>query len=134
MALAWTPPDDVHHGVLAQADIAADQAVAEPVLMQLEHLLGLAFLSAQHDAAGFGGREAGLDTFPDEITLEFGQTSHDGAHQLAAGGAHAEAQSGWRKDADLPWPGVRYATPRIDALSASGVGTCPGPSTTDRRE
>ena len=51
-----------------------DQTVAEPILMQLERLLGLlvagplANLTAEHDASGFGSREAGLHAFADEIS------------------------------------------------------------------
>jgi hypothetical protein len=43
----------------------------------------LASLPAKHDTAGSGSSQAGLDAFPDEIALEFGQASHDGAHQFA---------------------------------------------------
>jgi hypothetical protein len=70
-------------------------------------------LSAQDHTTRFGRRQAGLDAFPDQITLELGQARHDGSHQLAAGGAQVKAQSGLCKDAHLPAVKVvAYPSPR----------------------
>jgi len=46
----------------------------------------LALLTAPEDAAGPGRSQTRLDTLPNEIALELGETGHDGAHELAASG------------------------------------------------
>ena len=99
--------DDVHHSVLAQSDIAADQPVVQSVAVHGEHALALfvggslAYLPAQQDAAGSSGREARIHPLPNEVALKLRQARHDGTHQLAAGGAEVEAPAGLRQDTDL---------------------------------
>jgi hypothetical protein len=40
LALAGVPPDNVHHGVLAQAHVAGNEPIGKPVGMHAEHPLG----------------------------------------------------------------------------------------------
>src|SRR6476646_5469332 len=60
------PPDDVHHSFLAQSHVAPNQAVAEPFLVQLHHLLGLLVaralpnLASQDDATGLAAARPDL--------------------------------------------------------------------------
>ena len=71
--LAVVPPDDVHHRVLAQADVAGDEPIRQPVGMHAQHALGflvrwaLANLTPEFDAPGPSRREAGLHAIPDQI-------------------------------------------------------------------
>src|SRR5215468_4150424 len=62
----------------------------------------LTLLTAQDDAVRPGGSQTRLDAVPNEIALELGETGHDGAHELPAGGAEVEAEPRLRQDADLP--------------------------------
>src|SRR5262245_14422932 len=52
----------------------------------------------QYDA----GAPSTHDPIPDQVASELGQPSHDGSHQLAAGGAEIEAAACLSQDADLP--------------------------------
>jgi hypothetical protein len=76
--------------------------------MHAEHPFGLlvrralASLTPEFDAPGPSRRKAGLNALPDQVALELGQAGHDGAHQLAAGGAEIEAEARLSQDADFP--------------------------------
>jgi hypothetical protein len=66
----------------SRTNVAADQAIGQPVAVHGEHLLGLLV-----------GRP--LADLPP-------RTSHDGAHELTAGGAEVEAETRLRQNAYLP--------------------------------
>src|SRR5262249_54435042 len=56
-----------------------------------------------HSAMSVWGRcQAGLDPIPDQIALKLGQAGHDGAHELAAGGAEIEAEARLGQHGDFP--------------------------------
>src|SRR5215471_13504535 len=59
-------------------------------------------LASESDASRQGGREPRFDALPNKIALELSETSHDGAHQLAARRVEIEGEAGLRKHADLP--------------------------------
>src|SRR5215510_4898529 len=93
--------------VYAEPEIAADQAIAETIAVHGEHALGLpirgtALRPTQHHAPSTSGVNARLNPLADQVTLELGQASHDGAQELAAGRPQFEAKSGLRQDADFP--------------------------------
>ena len=64
LVLADIAPNDLHDGVLAQSDVPTDQAIAEAITVQVEHLLcllvagSLTLFPTQDDATGLGRLEA----------------------------------------------------------------------------
>jgi len=101
-------PDDVHHGILGEAEVARDEAIGEPFLVQREDPLGLliagpmALFATKDNTAGLSRLEARFHPLPNKVTLELGQAGHDRAHELAAAGAEVEAEAGLGEHADLP--------------------------------
>src|ERR671929_1243107 len=92
--------DDVGDGVLAQAQLAPDQAVAAPLGHEGEHpgrqAVGLGPLAGPPTeplAPRLGGGEAGADPLPDELTLELGEAGEDGGHHPPVRGCEVEGQA-----------------------------------------
>src|SRR5262249_8331223 len=92
---AWAPsgasrdrglaPDDVHHGIFGEADVASDKPIGEAFIVEREDPLSLlvtgplALFATKDDTAGLGRLEARFHPLPDEVSLH---------------GAEVEAQAG----------------------------------------
>ncbi len=99
--------DDIGYGILAQAHLAPDQAVAASDRDERHHLgretVGfrpLPGLTAEALAACLCGSDAGADALLDELAFEVRNAGNDGRHHASVRGGEVEGQAGHRIDRD----------------------------------
>lgn len=99
--------NDLHDGVFAQPKYLSDRSVGLPLGSEMQYPIGIpigldpnAKLPTEFHAPSFCGRNPGAHPFPQQITFELGQGSHQRREQLSLWRFQIELQPGLSDDRD----------------------------------
>jgi len=85
-------------------EVAPNESVRQAFAVHGDHVLGLpvrgalAYFTSERHATRPRSCQTWSHPFPDQVALELGEASHNGPHQLAAGRAEVETQTGMSEE------------------------------------